>query len=98
MSSTTWPDSRSVPISSERVSAVELDESTGLYDEASHALAILNPTATAVWRRCDGEKTFDEIVEEIALEYGIGAHFVREDVEQTLRKLAELGLVSDAMS
>ncbi len=54
----------------------------------------LNKTAADVLVLCDGERTIDEIAEELSARYD-GAD-VRADVEQLVAAIAERGLVIDA--
>jgi BMFP domain-containing protein YqiC len=54
--------------------------------------------AAAVWELCDGSTTLEEIVRQLAAAHPDHARVIGEDVKQTVRKLAELGLVTDAAS
>jgi len=72
------------------------------YDEVreEHQLLIpegvvrLNPTAAEVLALCDGERSVDAIVSELAGRYG-GAD-LREDVQELVEAMAQRGLVVDA--
>jgi Coenzyme PQQ synthesis protein D (PqqD) len=75
---------------------VELDDNVALYDTASQLLIMLNSSAAAIWERCDGATTLDEMVSELSEAHGgDDAGVIAEDVRLTVRKLAELGLVVD---
>jgi hypothetical protein len=76
-------------------SSVPLQKSVGIYDGEGHALFVLNPTASAIWDRCDGAANFEEIVEDLAQLHSSGLHEIRDDVWRTLHHLAELGLVAE---
>jgi len=81
----------------EGAAAVELDDNLALYDEVGQFLILLNTSAAAVWERCDGTTTLEEMVGELAEAHGgDDAGAIAEDVRLTVRKLAELGLVVDA--
>ena len=54
----------------------------------------LNPTAAEVLGLCDGERSFDEIVDVLGTRYG-GAD-VRGDVQELVDAFAQKGLVVDA--
>ena len=54
----------------------------------------LNPTAAEVLGLCDGERSLDDIVRELASRYD-GAD-VREDVREMVDAMAQRGLVVDA--
>jgi pyrroloquinoline quinone biosynthesis protein D len=72
------------------------------YDEVreEHQLLIpegvvrLNPTAAEVLELCDGERSLDAIVAELAGRYG-GAD-LRDDVQELVEAMAQRGLVVDA--
>ena len=91
-----WPDAGTRLARRTGVSAVELDDNLAVYDEVGQLLILLNTSAATVWDLCDGETTLDEMRRLLT-----GAHLgppaeIAEDVRQTVRKLAELGLVVDA--
>jgi len=92
-----WPEGGSRPVRREGAAAVELDDNLALYDEVGQFLILLNTSAAAVWERCDGTTTLEEMVGELAEAHGgDDAGAIAEDVRLTVRKLAELGLVVDA--
>jgi hypothetical protein len=79
--------------------AVELDDNLALYDDVGQLLIMLNSSAAAVWQRCDGATTLDDMVHELTAAYHADAEAapaLAEDVRLTVRKLAELGLVAEA--
>ena len=91
-----WPGPRSVPVRRAGASAVELDDNLALYDEVGQLLILLNTSAAAVWESCDGTTTLDDMVRRLAGAHAADVGEVGEDVRQTVRKLADLGLVVDA--
>jgi len=54
---------------------------------------VLNPTAADVLQRCDGERTVDSIVEELARQYGHERPAVEREVMAFLQNMADRGLV-----
>jgi len=76
---------------------VPLEESVALYDEVGHALIMLNASAAAVWGRCDGVSSFEEIVTNLAEAHAVSREAIRHDVWQTLHKLGSIGLISDTL-
>jgi hypothetical protein len=66
-----------------------------VYDDVGQLLILLNSSAASVWALCDGSTTVVAMVEALAKAHPDHADVIGEDVRQTLRKLAELGLVSD---
>ena len=92
-----WPDGCSRPVRRDSAVGVELDDNVALYDTAGQLLIMLNSSAAAVWERCDGATTLEEMVGKLAEAHRADdAGAIAEDVRLTVRKLAELGLVVDA--
>jgi hypothetical protein len=92
---TEWPEAGTVPVRREGASAVELDENVAVYDDVGQLLILLNSSAGSVWKLCDGSTTVDEMVEALGEAYPEEAAVIGADVRETLRKLADMGLVSD---
>lgn len=88
-----WPEADSVPVRREGASAVELDDNLAVYDDVGQLMILLNSSAGAVWNLCDGSITVAAMIRELAETYPDQASVIGEDVRETLRKLAELGLV-----
>jgi hypothetical protein len=88
-----WPEADSVPVRREGASAVELDDNLAVYDDVGQLMILLNSSAGAVWNLCDGSTTVAAMIRELAETYPDQASVIGEDVRETLRKLAELGLV-----
>jgi hypothetical protein len=86
----------SLPTRRAGASAVELDDNVAVYDDVGQLLILLNTSAAAVWERCDGRTTVDDMVRALAVAHGAHAEDVAEDVRLTVAKLAELGLVAEA--
>jgi hypothetical protein len=84
-----------MPARREGASAVELDENVAVYDDVGQLLILLNSSAGSVWKLCDGSTTVNEIVEALGETYPDEAAVIGDDVRETLRKLAEMGLVSE---
>ncbi len=91
-----WPEALSRPSRRDGVSGVPLDDNLALYDEVGQLLILLNVGAAAVWERCDGTATFGDITAGLARAHTGDAAAIAEDAWLTVRKLAELGLVTDA--
>ena len=96
-----WPGGGSRPLRRASADAVELDDNVALYDEVGQLLIMLNSSAAAVWERCDGTMTVDEMVHDLAEAHQADASTAKamaEDVRLTLSKLAELGLMVESGS
>lgn len=92
-----WPERESRPRRRDAPSAVSLDDNLALYDDVGRLLILLNVAAAAVWTRCDGVATFDQIVAGVASSHTGDIGEISEDVWLTVRRLAELGLVDDVV-
>ena len=91
-----WPSAGSMPAGRPGASTVDLDDNVAVYDDVGQLLILLNSSAAAVWRLCDGATSVDAMVRDLAAAHPDDADVIGEDVRQTLRKLVELGLVTDA--
>jgi hypothetical protein len=83
------------PRALDHASTLDIDGKTVVYDERGHAMFVLNPSAGAVWRACDGTRTFDDVVRELAATHGTEPDAIAEDVRQTVDKLVSLGVLSE---
>ncbi len=72
-----------------------LDDNLALYDDVGQLLILLNVAAAAVWTRCDGAATFEEIVADLASSHAGDVDEITQDAWLTVRRLAELGLVDE---
>ena len=92
-----WPDARTVPRRRPGATAVELDDNVAVYDEVGQLLILLNTSAAEVWEKCDGATTFADLTRVLAMAHTEASpDSIAQDAWQTVRKLAELGLVEDA--
>lgn len=91
-----WPRPGSRPVRREGASGVELDDNIAVYDDVGQLLILLNSSAGSVWELCDGATTVEDIVRALGEMYPDDASVIGGDVRETLRKLAEMGLVSEA--
>jgi hypothetical protein len=75
------------------VRALEVDGDISLYDRATQRALLLNGTASAIWRLADGDRTLDELVDQLAAAYHADAVTIRPDVERTVRDLVDAGFL-----
>lgn len=64
-----------------------------LYDPKHERVLVLNGPASDVWLLCDGDQTFDRIVDLLAAAYGLDSNAIRADVESTVRQFVDEGFV-----
>jgi hypothetical protein len=83
-----------VPVARQHASTLSVAGETVIYDEQEHAMLVLNSSAGEVWARCEGSRTVDDIVAELAAAHGTDCSSIEDDVWQTVCKLASLGLLA----
>jgi len=65
-----------------------------LYDREGELIHILNTTAMAIWRVCDGERDIDAIETVIRGRFsGVESQDIRGDIEKLLTQFDERGLL-----
>ena len=75
------------------VHAVELDGETVVYDRPTRRLHLLNPSATVIWMALDGQVTGDELVAELAEQFGVELETMDRQVRDVLTTLSQEGLI-----
>ena len=75
------------------IRAVELGEDISLYNPHTQGAALLNSTASDVWRLVDGEHTLEEIVDLLVAVYDADPEVIRRDVRQTIDELLSAGFL-----
>lgn len=75
---------------------VELDGEAVVFDELSCDLHYLNPTATLVFRLCDGTGTVDELATDIAAAYRADEEQIRRDVDAVVQDFRRSGLLAES--
>ena len=60
---------------------------------AKGCIHVLNPTAAAIWERCDGSASVDRLAAELAGEYDVAAEVLVREVHVAITDLLERGLV-----
>lgn len=65
------------PRRSDAVAVSELDDELVLYDSATQQVHVLNHSAAAIWRLCDGTRTPAAIARDVARYYGVSVRLVQ---------------------
>jgi len=66
-----------------------------LFDPVNSQFFVLNPTMAYLWRNCDGQKTFDQVVESVPRDFAeSSSHPVATEMKAALEELMALGLVT----
>ncbi|HEU4915165.1 MAG TPA: PqqD family protein [Acidimicrobiia bacterium] len=77
-----------------QVVETEVDGDVCLYDPTSERVAVLNATASDVWRLADGTFTISEISELLASSYGTQPTSIAPDVEAVVSEFIEAGFLA----
>ena len=74
----------------------QLDEEWVLYDPEGRQLHVMNSTAAVVWLCCTGERTVDDIVDEVrgAFDEPAARGQVEADVQKAVADFASRGLLA----
>lgn len=75
---------------------VRIDAELLIVDEPEAGLHHLDPVATALWDRLDGDRSLVEIAEDLAAAYGAPLSTVLADVTSLVETLRAQGLVEIA--
>ena len=84
------------PIRQSDVSAFPLDDELVLYEPEAGSTFVLNPTASFIWSLCDGDRTLEEVAEELADRYGVSEQQALSDVAALLESLERAGFLAGA--
>ena len=76
-----------------RVTEIELDGESILYDDATQELLVLNGSAGVIWQNLDGTCSLRELIEDFAVAFRIDPGTIEADVLDTVRQLGSHGLL-----
>ncbi len=79
---------------SPHVVETEVDGDVCLYDPFSERVAVLNATASDVWRLADGTYTIAEIIDLLASSYGTQPTSIAPDIEAVVTEFVEAGFLA----
>jgi hypothetical protein len=66
-----------------------------LFDPTKSLFFVLNPTMAHLWHHCDGEKSFEQVVESVHSVFAeTDTHSVVSEMKSALDELVALGLVT----
>jgi len=87
-------DESFVPRFRDEVAAVELDGEAVLLDGSNGAVHTLNPTATLIWKFCDGATRLGDLIEDLVAVFDdTNGHAIHADVMALVRDFARQGLL-----
>lgn len=73
--------------------AKDLGDEYLFYDTREERVHVLNGTARRIYILCDGTKTEEDLATDFAETYRLDGDTARRDIEETLSRLLELGLI-----
>jgi hypothetical protein len=79
------------------LAAVEIDGETVVYDPREDGLYHLNPSATIVFKLCDGSGTPEDLAVDIADVGGMPLEEVREQVGHLAHRFEDLGILEGSV-
>ncbi len=71
----------------------DLDQETVIFDAESGKIHALNPTATLVFKQCNGLRGVEHMVDEMTSAFDVKPSRARADVLRVLDTLRQLGLL-----
>lgn len=77
-----------------RVVETEVDGEVCIYDPSSERVAVLNGTASDVWRLADGTYTIAQIIDLLASSYETKPTSIASDVEAVVAEFIEAGFLA----
>jgi PqqD family protein of HPr-rel-A system len=82
-----------MPLARRGLEVATLDGEAVVFDPDRFVVHHLNPAGLAVWARCDGATPVDEVVADLAADFGVDPGRVGEDLDDLLARLEAEGLL-----
>jgi hypothetical protein len=82
-----------MPLRRNDVRDYQIDAEAVLFDPKTHKILLLNQTALAVFRRCDGETTMRQVAESLTKTYHVAFDNALDHVEQLVGLFAASSLL-----
>jgi PqqD family protein of HPr-rel-A system len=84
------------PVVKPQIAFAQVGDEGVVYDSLSGSIHMLNPSASLLYRVCDGSATIDELASDVADAFEVPVDEVRPQVVSLVESLAMLGVVEDA--
>lgn len=78
----------------EGISDTEIDGRISVYNPSTEKVAVLNETASDIWRLADGAHTVEELTGLLASSYGVSPEGIRVEVEAVVAQLRDQGFIA----
>ncbi len=82
------------PVQSPKTTTQDVGDELLVLDRETNRLHHLNPTASWIYRQCDGRNSVDSLADAMSEQFVIEREIVERDLLQTLAQLRTLGLIS----
>ena len=82
------------PVQSAKTTLQDVGDDLLVLDRETNSLHHLNPTASWIYRRCDGRNSVETLVDALSEQLRVERETVERDLLQTLAQLRALGLIS----
>lgn len=83
-----------IPRRNPKIEEAPLQSELMLFDPATARFFVMNATMAFLWRHCDGERSFPQIVDRLALEFSdVDPVTAEGELRKSLDELVSLGLL-----
>ncbi len=89
-----WPSAEiPMPLRRDDIRDYQIDAEAVLFDPKTHKILLLNQTALAVFRCCDGQTTVRQVAETLTNSYNVALDSALDHVEQLVASFAASSLL-----
>lgn len=78
----------------EGIGETEIDGRISVFNPRTEKVAVLNETASDIWRLADGAHTVAELTGLLASSYGVAPEGIRDEVEAVVAQLRDQGFIA----
>lgn len=75
------------------IQAQNIGDEVMLHDSSGQTIHVLNHTAYAIWKLCDGQHTLDEISDIIFEKYPDAGSWLKDDIQTTIEDFRQKNLL-----
>jgi len=88
-------DRQKLPLARKDITVQVISDEVMLYDGCSDVIHVLNHSAYAVWKLCNGENTCEDMFEKLSAEYPDAGLDLARDIQETLQDFRQKMLFID---
>ena len=82
-------DNLQVPCARSEITVQEIGDDIMLYDDVNEKIHVLNHSAYAIWKLCNGQNTLEDIHAQMSAQYPEASTNLSIDIQSTIRELKE---------